>query len=169
MEKKDWNQNQSGGNHESPFYNKINKVLRCHYFVTFTNVEESAVAVTANTFTALAKTSTSTSTSSSPKGSATSSDVANHEKTLDNVQKEQRQHKKRQNTAAKHEDSAIASTMEGVKSKGINWWRCWRGCRNLKWSKLKWYCSLWVQWWRPWKILKIKWLYSKPVGSFYGF
>lgn len=120
MEKKDWNQNQSGGNHESPFYNKINKVLRCHYFVTFTNVEESAVAFPANTFTALAKTSTSTSASSSPKGSATSSDVANHEKTLDNVQKEQRKHKKRQNTAAKHEDSAIASTMEGVKSKGIN-------------------------------------------------
>ena len=122
MEKKDWNQNQSGGNHESPFYNKINKVLRCHYFATFTNVEESAVAFPANTFTALAKTSTSTSTStsSSPKGFATSSDVANHEKTLDNVQKEQRQHKKRQNTAAKHEDSAIASTMEGVKSKGIN-------------------------------------------------
>lgn len=102
------------------FYNKINKVLRCHYFATFTNVEESAVAFPANTFTALAKTSTSTSTSSSPKGFATSSDVANHEKTLDNVQKEQRQHKKRQNTAAKHEDSAIASTMEGVKSKGIN-------------------------------------------------
>lgn len=119
MEKKDWNQNQSGGNHESPFYNKIDKVLRCHYFVTFTNVEESAVAFPANTFTALAKTSTSTSASSSPKGSATSSDVANHEKTLDNVQKEQRQHKKR-HTAAKHEDSAIASSMEGVKSKGIN-------------------------------------------------
>ena len=78
------------------------------------------MAFPANTFTALAKTSTSTSASSSPKGSATSSDVANHEKTLDNVQKEQRKHKKRQNTAAKHEDSAIASTMEGVKSKGIN-------------------------------------------------
>ena len=120
MEKKDWNQNQRVGNHESPFYNKINKVLRCHYFVTFTNVEESAVAFPANTFTALAKTSTSTSASSSPKGSATSSDVANHEKTLDNVQKEQRQHKKRQNTAAKHEDSALASTIEEVKSKGIN-------------------------------------------------
>lgn len=46
------------------------------------------------------------------------SDVANHEKSTVDVQKERRQRKKRRNTAAEHEDSAIASTLEGVKEQG---------------------------------------------------
>ncbi|CAH3114389.1 unnamed protein product [Pocillopora meandrina] len=102
-EKKDWNRNQSGGNlRKSPFYDEI---------------DESAL-VSPNASTSLASTSASTSASSSPKGSVVDSDVANHEKSPDLVRKERRQCKKRQNTAAKHEDSARASTLEGVKEQG---------------------------------------------------
>ena len=89
-EKKDWNRNQSGGNlRKSPFYDEIDEVLGCCDLVTFSNVKESAV-VSPNTSTSSASTSASTSTSSSPKGSVVDSDVANHEKSLDDVRKEQR-------------------------------------------------------------------------------
>ena len=117
-EKKDWNRNQSGGNlRKSPFYDEIDEVLGCRDFVTFSNVKESAV-VSTNASTSSASTSASTSASSSPKGSVVDSDVANHEKSPDDVRKERRQRKKRRNTAAEHEDSAIASTLEGVKEQG---------------------------------------------------
>lgn len=74
--------------------------------------------VSPNASTSLASTSASTSASSSPKGSVVDSDVANHEKSPDDVRKERRQRKKRRNTAAEHEESAIASTLEGVKEQG---------------------------------------------------
>ena len=113
-EKKDWNRNQSGGNlRKSPFYDEIDEVLGCRDFVTFSNVKESAV-VYPNASTS----SASTSASTTPKGSVVDSDVANHEKSPDDVRKERRQRKKRRNTAAEHEDSAIASTLEGVKEQG---------------------------------------------------
>ena len=84
-EKKDWNCNQSGGNlRKSPFYDEIDKVLGCRDFVTFSNVEESAV-VSPNASTSSASTSASISASSSPKGSVVDSDVVNHEKSPDNV------------------------------------------------------------------------------------
>ena len=117
-EKNDWNRNQSGGNlRKSPFYDEIDEVLGCRDFVTFSNVKESAV-VSPDASTSSASTSASTSTSSSPKGSVVHSDVANHEKSPDDVRKERRQRKKRRNTAAEHEDSATASTLEGVKEQG---------------------------------------------------
>lgn len=117
-EKKDWNRNQSGGNlRKSPFYDEIDEVLGCRDFVTFSNVKESAV-VSPNASTSSASTSASTSASSSPKGDVVYSDVANHEKSPDDVRKERRQRKKRRNTAAEHEDGAIASTLEGVKEQG---------------------------------------------------
>lgn len=117
-EKKDWNRNQSGGNlRKSPFYDEIDEVLGCRDFVTFSNVKESAV-VSPNASTSSASTSASTSASSSPKGSVVDSDVANHEKSPDDVRKERRQRKKRRNTAAEQEDSAIASTLESVKEQG---------------------------------------------------
>ena len=113
-EKKDWNRNQSGGNlRKSPFYDEIDEVLGCRDFVTFSNVKESAV-VYPNASTS----SASTSASTTPKGSVVDSDVANHEKSPDDVRKERRQRKKRRNTAAEHENSAIASTLEGVKEQG---------------------------------------------------
>ena len=74
--------------------------------------------VSPNASTSSASKSASTSTSSSPKGSVVDSDVANHEKSLDEVRKERRQRKKRRNTAAEHKDSAMASTLEGVKEQG---------------------------------------------------
>ena len=84
-EKKDWNRNQSGGNlRKSPFYDEIDEVLGCCDFVTFSNVKESAV-VSPNASTSSASTSASTSASSSPKGSVVDSDVANHEKSPDDV------------------------------------------------------------------------------------
>ena len=47
------------------------------------------------------------------KGSVVDSNVANHEKWPDDVRKELGR-----NTAAEHEDSTIASTLEGVKDQG---------------------------------------------------
>lgn len=84
-EKKDSNRNQSGGNlRKSPFYDEIDEVLGCRDFVTFSNVKERAV-VSPNASTSSASTSASTSASSSPKGSVEDSDVANHEKSPDDV------------------------------------------------------------------------------------
>ena len=118
-EKKDWNRKQSGGNLKtSPFYDEIDEVLGCCDFVTFNNVKESAVP-SPNASTASAGANASSSASSSPKGSVTDSNVANNEKSPDNVRKERRQCEKRTNTAAKQEDSVIASTLES-RSKGIN-------------------------------------------------
>ena len=74
--------------------------------------------VSPNASTSSASKSASTSASSSPKGSVVDSDFANHEKSPDDVRKERRQRKKRRNTAAEHENSAIASTLEGVKEQG---------------------------------------------------
>ena len=74
--------------------------------------------VSPNASTSSARTSASTSASSPPKGSVVDSNVANHEKSPDDVRKELGQHKKRRNTAAEHEDSTIASTLEGVKEQG---------------------------------------------------
>ena len=117
-EKKDWNRKQSGGNlKKSPFYDEIDEVLGCRDFVTFNNVKESAVP-SPNASTASAGASANTSASSSPKGSVTDSDVANNEKSPDDVRKERRQRKRRRNTAAEQEESAIASTLEGVKEQG---------------------------------------------------
>jgi len=118
-EKKDWNRKQSGGNLKtSPFYDEIDEVLGCCDFVTFNNVKESAVP-SPNASTASAGANASSSASSSPKGSVTDSDVDNNEKSPDDVRKERRQCEKRTNTAAKQEDSVIASTLE-LRSKGIN-------------------------------------------------
>jgi len=118
-EKKDWNRKQSGGNLKtSPFYDEIDEVLGCCDFVTFNNVKESAVP-SPNASTASAGANASSSASSSPKGSVTDSDVAKNEKSPDDVRKERRQCEKRTNTAAKQEDSVIASTLE-LRSKGIN-------------------------------------------------
>ena len=117
-EKKDWNRKQSGGKlKKSPFYDEIDKVLGCRDFVTFNNVKESAVP-SPNASTASAGSSANTSASSSPKGSVTDRDVANNEKSADDVRKERRQRKRRRNTAAEQEESAIASTLEGVKEQG---------------------------------------------------
>ena len=117
-EKKDWNCKQGGGNlKKSPFYDEIGEVLGCRDFVTFNNVKESAVP-SPNASTASAGANASTSASSSPKGSVKDSDVTNNEKSSDDVRKEQRQRKKRRNTAAEQEDSAIASTLEGIKEQG---------------------------------------------------
>lgn len=117
-EKKDWNRKQSGGNlKKSPFYDEIDEVLGCRDFVTFNNVKESAVP-SPNASTASAGASANTSASSSPKGSVTDSDVANNKKSPDDVRKEWRQRKRRRNTAAEQEESAIASTLEGVKEQG---------------------------------------------------
>ena len=74
--------------------------------------------VSPNASTSSARTSASTSASSPPKGSVVASNVANHEKSPDDVRKELGQHKKRRNTAAGHEDSTIKSTLEGVKQQG---------------------------------------------------
>lgn len=84
-EKKDWNCNRSGGNlRKSPFYDEIDEVLGCRDFVRFNNVKESAVP-SPNASTASAGTGASTSASSSPKGSVTDNDVANNEKSPDDV------------------------------------------------------------------------------------
>ena len=109
-EKKDWNRKQSGDD-------EIDEVLGCRDFVTFNNVKESAVP-SPNASTASAGSSANTSASSSPKGSVTDRDVANNEKSPDDVRKERRQRKRRRNTAAEQEESAIASTLEETKEQG---------------------------------------------------
>ena len=128
-EKKDWNRKQSGGNlKKSPFYD----LTRFSDVVILCKGECSAFT---QRFHCLGW--SKCKHQSSPKGSVTDSDVANNEKSPDDVRKERRQRKRRRNTAAEQEESAIASTLEGVKEQGDKLTTVLRRCRNLKRSKSK--------------------------------